>query len=149
LQPPRLIFPNIAAVILALFALAYSVILLWFIFSLFRSLDVGEILYFTMLLGLATTPFPAIVYLRKLRYGSIGKAAILMVFIMGCPSLYWGVVFLEAILDVRLDDLGELFSLLGLVGIPAGLSIYLAIVFALFALQGKKKGKLDQSRRAA
>ncbi len=121
----RYTLPLAAAIILAIYAAIYALILLSFVSGGHFDLLIAALV--CALLALATTPFFALVYLPRQQKDISKRAAIWMSVVMACPSLAWGVTTIQWIADLGLR---EIWFALGTAAVPAVLSIYLTVVFA-------------------
>ncbi|MEL6958594.1 MAG: hypothetical protein AAGL89_06535 [Pseudomonadota bacterium] len=133
-RPGLYILAMIAAVLLALYALVYAILLL--------AVSAGQLgadtwVFVALLLALAATPFAALVALPKVREGARPRLSVIMMLVMICPALFWGWLFASEIRTSFSYGWYELAVPAGLMGGPAVLSAWLTVAFAL-SIRGPK-----------
>ncbi len=128
-EQPNLLYPKIAAWLLAAYAAFYTFLMLVFMGAGITR-DPEMVLFVGAMLALALTPFLALVYLPRLRDGTLGRMDIGMTLIMACPTAFWGWLLWDEIGRPINQNLTEVAVITGLLGLPAFLSAFLCLTFA-------------------
>lgn len=128
---PQLYWPKAAAFLLCLYAACYGLLMLYFVFIAIETL--GAIVWFLGMLMLATTPFLALIHLSRATTSDSTAPArpLLMTIIMIAPTLFWGKANFDSLRPIALYGKMEFL----LLGMPATLSFWLLVTFALLALR--------------
>ena len=127
--PTKLLYPKIAAWLLAAYAVVYTVLMLVFL-GAGVSRDPSVAVYILAMLALAITPFLALVHLPRVQDGTIGLMAVGMALIMACPTVFWGALFIAEATSPVNHDIRDMSVAIGLLGMPAALSTILCFTFA-------------------
>jgi len=132
---PRLYWPKAAAVLLCLYAAGYALLMLYFVFIAFEVL--GAFVLFLGILPLAVTPFMALIHLSRATTPD-SKAPVrpkYMTMIMTAPTVFWSYIALRNLSYQFPDDADRIIMLIGLIAVPAILSLWLLVTFVLLALR--------------
>ncbi len=134
---PRLWVPKAAAVVLCLYATAYSLLVLSFVFIAGETL--GAFVWFLGALALAVTPFIALIHLSRATTPESTAPArpLMMMVITAAPTLYWGFALFSGLSRGSCEDFGDVSVAVGLIAVPAILSFWLFVTFVLLAFRGE------------
>lgn len=137
---PRVLGPKIAAGVLCVYALCYGVVLVILVPMTLKLVSPGPALFFGFLLALAATPFVAFQHLHRLSKEGSTKPAqpTVMALIMTIPAGFWLYCTADALPTWPPIRWEGLFAIFGLLAIPGILSLWLAVAFAIIAVQQRK-----------
>ena len=133
---PRLTMPFVAAVILAVYAVCYGLVLLLFSYAMIRTAPLFG-LSVAFLYFLAATPFIALSQITRYRTPNADRPVrpILMTAVMLAPALFWGYMAQDQLGASGYRSVSQ--DMLTVAGclVPALLSLWLAVTFGLIAYQ--------------
>lgn len=132
--------PFIAAIILAAYATCYGLVLFFFSFGMMRTSSQGFFIVL-FLFFLAATPFIALSQIARYRTPdpSAPVRPILMTLVMLAPTLFWGYIAEDIFGPFTYRTLSDFAAAMLSVLVPALLSLWLAVTFALIAYQDRRQ----------
>ena len=135
--------PKLIAIALAVYAVCYGTLFL--IFIGIALLDSVAGLAFFGLIALATTPFFAIAHLNRVTDKGNGPPArpAIMATVMAVPAAFWLYASVNSGTPLYYTQFVDAMWVAGFILIPGLLSLWLAVTFAVLAVQGRTKDAAD------